>query len=314
MLISGTDHHLVGEGTMGAPNDERRGLPGYEGYLNDRSLSVAQLLKDAGYHTYMAGKWHLGSNIATPATPVPLGTAGHTPDQWGFEKSFALMGGAGGNHYFHENANSKNYTENGAYVQPGQPGQPGTGTYSTDCYIDANKGDGKPFFAYAAYTSPHWPLQVPEPWLNRYKGRYDGGYEVIRAARIAKQKALGIIPQDFEPYGTDPETLTSSLPPQPWSARLRATRLRAVFRKRCLRAGIFCCMGSKVGERARSLSPGPLRTKHKNRGPTCVSCRPRRALPYTRCPACPLPRSRAGGEDAIGIDHTRRATCHSPCI
>lgn len=47
MLISGTDHHLVGEGTMGAPSDERKGLPGYEGYLNDRSLSVAQLLKDA---------------------------------------------------------------------------------------------------------------------------------------------------------------------------------------------------------------------------------------------------------------------------
>jgi arylsulfatase len=217
MLISGTDHHLVGEGTMGAPNDERRGLPGYEGYLNDRSLSVAQLLKDAGYHTYMAGKWHLGSNIATPATPVPLGTAGHTPDQWGFEQSFALMGGAASNHYFHETASSKNYTENGAYIQPGQPGQPGTGSYSTDfytqrliSYIDANKGDGKPFFAYAAYTSPHWPLQVPEPWLSKYKGRYDEGYEAVRAARIARQKQLGIIPQDFTPYGTDPETLTSS--------------------------------------------------------------------------------------------------------
>jgi arylsulfatase len=51
MLISGTDHHLVGEGTMGAPNDERNGLPGYEGYLNNSALSVAQLLKDGGYHT-----------------------------------------------------------------------------------------------------------------------------------------------------------------------------------------------------------------------------------------------------------------------
>lgn len=219
MLISGTDHHLVGEGTMGAPNDERRGLPGYEGYLNDRSLSVAQLLKDAGYHTYMAGKWHLGSNIADPA--VSLGTTGHTPDQWGFEKSYALMGGAASNHFAHEAANSKNYTENGAYVQPGQPGQPGgTGGgefYSTNfytqrliSYIDANKGDGKPFFAYAAYTSPHWPLQVPEPWLSQYKGKYDGGYEAIRAARIARQKQLGIIPQDFQAYAGDVETLTSS--------------------------------------------------------------------------------------------------------
>lgn len=223
MLISGTDHHLVGEGTMGAPNDERRGLPGYEGYLNDRALSVAQLLKDAGYHTYMAGKWHLGSNIVSTTSPAALGTVGQTPDQWGFESSYALLGGAASNHFAHEPAGSKNYTENGAYVQPGQPGQPGgTGGspaafYSTDFYtqrligyIDAHKDDGKPFFAYAAYTSPHWPLQVPEPYLSKYAGRYDAGYDAIRAARIARQKQLGIIPADFTPYAGAPETLTSA--------------------------------------------------------------------------------------------------------
>ncbi|WP_077037845.1 arylsulfatase [Pelomonas sp. KK5] len=221
MLISGTDHHLVGEGTMGAPSDERRGLPGYEGYLNDRSLSLAQLLKDAGYHTYMAGKWHLGSNI--PATGVALGSSGQTPDQWGFEQSYALLGGAASNHFAHETAGSRNYTENGAYAQPGQPGQPGgTGGspavfYSTDfytqrliSYIDKNKGDGKPFLAYAAYTSPHWPLQVPEPWLSKYKGKYDGGYEAIRAARIAKQKQLGLIPQDFNAFEGEPDATAST--------------------------------------------------------------------------------------------------------
>jgi arylsulfatase len=215
MLISGTDHHLVGEGTMGAPNDERAGLPGYEGYLNDSALSVAQLLKDAGYHTYMAGKWHIGSGIAG------VNKGGKTPDQWGFERSYALLGGAASNHYAHELADSKNYTEDGKYVQPGQPGQPGgTGGgafYSTDfytqkliSYIDSQKGDGKPFFAYAAYTSPHWPLQVPEPWLHKYSGKYDVGYDAIKAARIARQKALGLIPQDFNPYGGAPETLTQS--------------------------------------------------------------------------------------------------------
>jgi arylsulfatase A-like enzyme len=218
MLISGTDHHLVGEGTMGAPSDERRGRPGYEGYLNDRSLSVAQLLKDAGYHTYMAGKWHLGSGLAGAAS-----TSGKTPDQWGFERSYALLGGAAGNHFGHEAAGSRNYTEDGKYVQPGQPGQPGgTGGspavfYSTDFFtqklisqINSNRGDGKPFFAYAAYTSPHWPLQVPEPWLSKYKGRYDAGYDAIRNARLAKQKALGIVPADFVPGPTAPETLTRS--------------------------------------------------------------------------------------------------------
>jgi arylsulfatase len=217
MLISGTDHHLVGEGTMGAPNDERQGLPGYEGYLNDSALSVAQLLKDGGYHTYMAGKWHIGSGIAGSTS------GGKTPDQWGFERSFALLGGAAGNHYGHEAAGSKNYTEDGQYVQPGQAGQPGGAGgapavfYSTDfytqkliAYIDSRKGDGKPFFAYAAYTSPHWPLQVPEPWLHKYRGRYDAGYEAVRAARIARQKALGLIPGDFTPYAGAPEALAQS--------------------------------------------------------------------------------------------------------
>jgi arylsulfatase len=216
MLISGTDHHLVGEGTMGAPNDERAGLPGYEGYLNDSALSFAQLLKDAGYHTYMAGKWHIGSGI------VGVDKGGKTPDQWGFERSYALLGGAASNHYAHEAAGSKNYTEDGKYVQPGQPGQPGgaggpSTFYSTDfytqkliSYIDSQKADGKPFFAYAAYTSPHWPLQVPEPWLHKYSGRYDAGYEAIRDTRIARQKQLGLIPQDFNPYPGAAETLAQS--------------------------------------------------------------------------------------------------------
>ncbi|MGK5077808.1 arylsulfatase [Janthinobacterium sp. HLX7-2] len=216
MLISGTDHHLVGEGTMGAPRDERRGLPGYEGYLNDSALSVAQLLKDGGYHTYMAGKWHLGSSI--PGGPADQGK---TPDQWGFERSYALLPGAARNHFGHEPADSRNYTEDGRYVRPGEPSTPGGSPeafYSTDfytkkliSYIDAQRGDGKPFFAYAAYTAPHWPLQVPEPYLSKYKGRYDQGYDVVRAARIARMKTLGIIPADFTPFDGVPD-LTARTP------------------------------------------------------------------------------------------------------
>jgi arylsulfatase len=211
MLMSGTDHHLVGEGVMGTPNDERRGLDGYEGFLNQHSLSVAQLLHDAGYHTYMAGKWHLGSAIVGGATA----TLGKTPDQWGFDNSFALLGGAASNHFFHEVAGSKNYTENGAYVQPGQPNQPSgydADTYVSKLlgYIDANKGDGKPFYAYAAFTTPHWPLQAPPAYLNRYQGKYSAGYAAVRNARIARQQALGIVPYFLTPYAGAPDTLTAS--------------------------------------------------------------------------------------------------------
>nr|WP_229261909.1 arylsulfatase [Duganella guangzhouensis] len=219
MLISGTDHHLVGEGTMGAPRDERRGLPGYEGYLNDSSLSVAQLLRDGGYHTYMAGKWHLGGG--QPGQ-------GKTPDQWGFERSYALLPGAARNHYGHEPEGSKNYAEDGQFVLPGD------GFYSTDfytkkliSYIDAQRADGKPFFAYAAYTSPHWPLQVPEPYLSKYKGRYDAGYDAIRLARIARMKQLGIIPADFQPYEGLPETLERS-PATPNSGKPEARYVNAI--------------------------------------------------------------------------------------
>jgi arylsulfatase len=101
------------------------------------------------------------------------------------------------------------------YAQPGQPNQPGG--YSTELYtnelisfIDSNHGDGKPFFAYAAYTAPHWPLAVPEPWLSKYKGKYDQGYDAIRAARIARQKALDIIPNSFTPSTPQPETLVTT--------------------------------------------------------------------------------------------------------
>ena len=223
MLMSGTDHHLVGLGAMDLPNmdptDARNNLPGYENYLNQSSLSVAQLLKDGGYHTYIAGKWHLGPARTTGATPAVNG--GLLPDQWGFEKSFVLVGGATGNHFGHQPAGSQNYAENGVYVQPGQPGQPGGdgGTpavfYTTDFYaqriiqdIDADHGDSKPFFAFAAFTSPHWPLQVPEPWLSKYRGRYDQGYDAIRAARITRLRSLGILSKSATPSPGAPEALT----------------------------------------------------------------------------------------------------------
>ncbi len=196
MLYSGTDHHLVGEGTMGIPRDERKGLPGYEGYLNNQALSIAELLKDGGYHTYIAGKWHLGSSINA--------TENKSPDQWGFERSFTLLGGAAQNHFGHDLADAKTYTENGHFVSLPATDAKGQPWYDTNVYtqklinnIDEHIKDGKPFAAFATYTTPHWPLQVPEPWLSQYKGVYDVGYDVIQQRRLERQKQLGLVPNDY---------------------------------------------------------------------------------------------------------------------
>jgi arylsulfatase len=216
MLYTGTDHHLVGEGVMGAPNDERIGLPGYEGYLNNNAVHVAQLLHDSGYHTYIAGKWHLGSNINA--------SANKTPDQWGFESSFAMLGGAAANHFGHDTAAQKTYTENGQYITLPATDANGQPWYDQNVYaqklisyIDANNGDGKPFLAFATFSSPHWPLQVPEPWLSKFKGWYNAGYTVTQNRRLLLQKLLGFVPNDYTISSPNRANVTtaSALPATP---------------------------------------------------------------------------------------------------
>jgi arylsulfatase len=199
-LYSGTDHHLVGLGTMAEilqPNQV--GQPGYEGYLNEHSLSFADLLHDSGYHTYIAGKWHVGL------------TEDKSPKAWGFESSFILAEG-GASHFAPDparltSADNATYRENGSQVRVPDD------FYSTDfytdkllSYLDANRGDGKPFLALATYTSPHWPLQATDAFIDRYKGKYDVGYDVIRKRRIVKQKLLGVVPWDQKPHEPLPST------------------------------------------------------------------------------------------------------------
>jgi len=149
--------------------------------------SVASLLQDNGYHTYMAGKWHLG----------------YEPDQIpharGFERDFVTLGG-GGDH-FNDGWNIEWQIPQMPYTEDGQPVKKlPKDFYSTKNYtdktiqfIDEGRGDGKPFFAYMAFTAPHGPLQVPDEWLRRYKNRYDEGWDTIRDERLARMQELGIV-------------------------------------------------------------------------------------------------------------------------
>ncbi|MCX7173854.1 MAG: arylsulfatase [Proteobacteria bacterium] len=200
MLMSGVDSHLAGLGAMQEGMSENQvGQPGYEGYLNNRVVSMASLLKDAGYHTYMAGKWHLGTEVD------------QTPTARGFDRSFSLLTGSAS--HFNDMAGPTlaqpraKYWEDGKEVFSLPESFYSTSYYTSRMieYIDSNKTSAKPFFAYLAYTAPHWPIQALDRDLARQRGKYDEGYDVIRARRFEKLKAQGVIPAN------------ASLPPSPAS-------------------------------------------------------------------------------------------------
>ncbi len=187
-LLSGVDTHVSGLGNMDewtAPN--QTGVPGYEGYLNDRVATLPGLLKDSGYHTYMVGKWHLGKN------------PNQIPAARGFERDFSLLDGAG-SYWDMTNFTGASplsvFTEDGRYLNKLPDDYYATKTYTDKMisFIDANHGDGKPFFAYVAHQAPHDPYHLPREWRNRHVGEYDKGWDAVRQERLKRQIDLGIIP------------------------------------------------------------------------------------------------------------------------
>ena len=184
MILSGNDNHVAGMGSMfSVEGTPRAGKPGYEHHLTDRIVTIAQLLKDGGYQTFMSGKWHLGSQD----NDIPYAK--------GFEKSFALMNGAAD----HFNNNQILFDEPPQYREDSLIVPYPEGSFSTDVYTNKLIGfieqaqKDKPFFAYLTYTAPHWPLQVPPDYIDRYKDKYDMGYDSLRVLRFNRQKVAGIV-------------------------------------------------------------------------------------------------------------------------
>jgi arylsulfatase len=194
VMLTGTDNHVAGLGTMGEfLTPEMEGNPGYEGFLNFRVAALPEVLKAGGYHTYMAGKWHLGHGEET------------SPHARGFEETFTLLPG-GGSHWSDRKPLSPPqtmvYRRNGTPVE-GLPEDFYSTEYYTDMmlqFIDQNRGDGVPFFAYLAYTAPHDPLHAPKEYIDKYKGMYDQGWDVLREERLQSLKDLGIVPEDASPF------------------------------------------------------------------------------------------------------------------
>ncbi|BDX19979.1 arylsulfatase [Halopseudomonas aestusnigri] len=195
MLMTGVTNHLVGMGNMKEiMADNQKGQPGYETWLNDSVVTLPTLLQDAGYNTYMAGKWHLGDR--PQSQPVARG----------FTRSFALMESGA------DNWEAKHYLPGGSatWIEDGKPVNLPEGFYSSFTYadklidyIDSGRADGKPFFGYLAFQAVHAPHQVPEDYVQRYADIYDQGWDAIRQQRYQRQLASGLLPDTGENAVTD---------------------------------------------------------------------------------------------------------------
>lgn len=208
MLMSGMDNHEAGIGSMElmrvfdnglAPNREAigYGTPEYAGYLSQRVAALPEILQDAGYHTYMTGKWDLGRALVEE----------HIPAGRGFDQSFAQLTGTalhlippdGGAHGGIARAEPFIYRENWEVVKELPKDYFSTKTFTDKIieYIGGNKDSEQPFFAYLAFSAPHFPIQVPQDWRDRYKNQYDEGYDVLRAQRVERAMKQGVLPENI---------------------------------------------------------------------------------------------------------------------
>ena len=188
-LLTGLHPHQAGIGHM----MEDRGQEGYRGSLNRQCFTIAEALRPAGYRSYAVGKWHV-----TPGqTAKALADTRNWPLQRGFDRFYGTIHGAGS--YFVLSAlvrdNQLITVANDREYQPAD-------FYYTDAIAEhagkfirehARDHGAQPFFLYTAFTAAHWPLHARESDFEKYKSRYDGGYEHIHAARRAKLKELGLL-------------------------------------------------------------------------------------------------------------------------
>lgn len=195
-LLTGLYAHQTGIGFMEATNGYNKHfkhVAEYQGFLNRRCVTLAEVLKTVGYQTFMAGKWHVGA------------AAGQRPLDRGFDRFFGIHGGACS--FFRP--------REGQIVDQDKPFWPlPKDFYTTDYFakhaakfITEAKPDS-PFFLYLAFTSPHWPLHAWPEEIAKYRGKYRDGWSALRERRFARQKQLGLLPPDAELSPLHPNAVT----------------------------------------------------------------------------------------------------------
>ena len=222
-LLTGQEPHAVGFGSLAEElADNQKGTPAYAGALPAGVPTMASLLGQAGYRTYLSGKWHLGG-VDDPG-----------PNALGFDQSFALV--PGGASHFPDMAPAYSpdpdavapYTVNDELITT----LPGNYRYSSQFFADElirmiGPEPDAPFFAYLSFTAPHWPLHAPDAAIAQFAGDYQAGYEQLRVQRLNRLKAEGLVPDN---------AAQSALPPKvrPWAElseeeRRRESRAMAVY-------------------------------------------------------------------------------------
>lgn len=211
-LLTGLYSHQAGVGHMVNPGEQ----PGYLGRLNDRSVTIAEVLKGVGYRTACFGKWHVTH------FDYQTGVASHR-DSWPLQRGFDRYVGslAGGGNYYAP----KGWMEDNEFKEPGD------GFYYTDVVSDAavdfigHAEKAKPLFMYVAYTAPHWPLHVSDKEIEKYAGVYDKGWDAVREARYQRMLAMGLIKPEWKlsPRDARVEAWSEKTPDKAWRVRQMAT-------------------------------------------------------------------------------------------
>lgn len=178
-LLTGLYPHQAGVGHMTG----KGGKPGYQGCLNDRCVTIAEVLKPAGYFTAMSGKWHVGQEH------------GATPWGRGFDRS---LNAAGGGFYFPDSPKAKLFL-NGEAVGNADERLP-KNWYASDLwalyglkFVDEALAEKKPFYLHLCFNAPHFPLQAPAEEIAKFRGKYKAGWGAVRDARYARQLQSGLI-------------------------------------------------------------------------------------------------------------------------
>ncbi len=188
MLLTGVDHHRNGVGNMRETIPQAHlGQPGYLTVLDRHVVTVANLLQDRGYRTYVTGKWHVGRE------PHNL------PPARGFDHS--LIQADSGSDNWETGQRYLGVTDAVHWYAEGRPARMPANFYSSRFFIDrllaflvADAGRPQPFFAYVGFQANHLPVQAPRAFTAHYRGRYAAGWEVLREARRQRAVALGVVP------------------------------------------------------------------------------------------------------------------------